>query len=251
MEVTMEAILDKWSVFKFGYHWVGEEEEAAEQVEFLRRLLYLPVGSKVLMPFCGPGWYAHELSMWGFQVVGTEFVSDFLQEAKQRGLRLGLSATFLFAELMALPFRNEQFNGAMIVGNRFGMTGDEKTDLKFLRELSRVMKRKARLVMALPHRDGLLQGFQERDWETMMDGKRILVFRKWDAMAGQMWEEWREINSEGDLRLFLVIYRVYTLTELERLLQSCDFRLTNAFGNFMGGELNQKSRWMVIQALKD
>ncbi|MCS7192308.1 MAG: class I SAM-dependent methyltransferase [Armatimonadetes bacterium] len=247
----MEAVLDKRAVFKFGYYWVGDEEASAEQVEFLRRLLYLPVGSKILMPFCGPGWYAHELSMWGFHVIGTEVSWEFLQEAKQRSLRLGLSATFLSADPLALPFQDEQFNGAMVVGNRFGMTGDEQNDLKFLSELARVMKRKARLVMALPHRDGLLQEFQERDWETMLDGNRILVFRKWDAMTGQMWEEWREIDSEANLRLFLVIYRVYTLTELEHLLQSCNFKLTNAFGNFIGGELSHKSRLMLIQALKD
>ncbi len=246
----MERALDRWSVFKFGYHWVGDEEMAAEQVEFLRRLLYLPVGSKVIMPFCGPGWYAHELSMWGFQVVGTEVVPDFVQEAKQRGFRLGLSAAFMLANPLSLPLQNKRFDGAMLVGNRFGMTGDEKTDSKFLGELSRVMRKGARLVIALPHRDGLLQDFQERDWETMLDGNRILVFRKWDAMAGQMWEEWRESNSEEKSRLFLVTYRVYTLTEFECLLRDCGFGLTNAFGNFMGGELSHKSRWMVVQALR-
>lgn len=247
----METILGKKEVFKFGYHWVAEEEEAAEHVEFLRRLLYLPVGSKVLMPICGPGWYAHELSMWGFQVVGTEVVPNFLQEAKQRGLRLGLSVTFILSDPLVLPMRNEKFDGAMLVGNRFGMTGEEETDLKFLKELARVMKQRARLVMALPHRDGLLQDFQERDWETMMDGNQVLVFRKWDAMTGRMWEEWRKANLSENYQLFLVIYRIYTLTELEKLLKSCGFNLTNAFGNFTGGELNHKSRWMVIQALKE
>jgi len=80
----MQTIVDKKAVFKLGYHWIGDEEEAAEQIEFARRLLFLPVGSKVLMPFCGPGWYAHELSMWGFQVVGTELSLPFLQEARQK-----------------------------------------------------------------------------------------------------------------------------------------------------------------------
>lgn len=247
----MEKVLDREAAFRFGYHWVGDEEEAAEQIEFARRLLYLPVGSKVLMPFCGPGWYAHELAMWGFQVVGTEVVPSFLQEAKNRGQRLGLSTWFLQAEPLSLPFRDGEFDGAMLVGNRFGMTGSEPTDLEFLEELSRVIKPQGRLVMALPHRDGLLNSFQERDWETMMDGSRVLIARKWDAMNGQMWEEWRDTAWGQNSRLFVVIYRVYTLTELGLLLRRSGFTLVNAFGNFRGSELTYKSRWMLVQAVRE
>ncbi|MCS7186272.1 MAG: methyltransferase domain-containing protein [Armatimonadetes bacterium] len=247
----MEAVLDRQEVFKLGYHWVGDEEESAEQIEFVRRLLYLPVGSKVLMPFCGPGWYSHELAMWGFQVVGMEVVHGFLQEAKQRGKRLGLSTSFLQAEPLYLPFRDENFDGAMLIGNRFGMTGDELTDFEFLRELSRVIKPQGRLVAALPHRDGLLNSFQERDWETMVDGNRMLIFRKWDPMTGQMWEEWRDADVRETPRLFVVSYRVYTLTELERILRKVGFTVVNAFGNFMGGDLTYKSRWMVVQSVKE
>jgi len=246
----METVLDRQAVFKLGYHWVGDEEESAEQIEFVRRLLYLPVGSKILMPFCGPGWYAHELSMWGFQVVGTEVVPSFLQEARHRGQRLGLSTFFLQAEPLNLPFRDERFDGAMLVGNRFGMTGDELTDFEFLRELARVIKPQGRLVAVLPHRDGLLNSFQERDWETMVDGSRMLITRKWDAMTGQMWEEWRDAEAEKNSRLFIVIHRVYTMTELGQLLSKSGFSLANAFGNFMGGELTYKSRWMIVQSVK-
>ncbi len=246
----METVLDRKEVFRFGYHWVGDEEEASQEIEFARRLLYLPVGSKILMPFCGPGWYAHELSMWGFRVVGTEVTPSFLQEAKHRGQRLGLLTSFLQAEPLNLPFRNEKFDGAMLVGNRFGMTGDESSDFEFLREVARVLKPQGRLVVALPHRDGLLSSFQERDWETMTDGSRMLILRKWDATVGRMWEEWRDVASEQNTRLFVVIYRVYTLTEFEHLLRQAGFTLVNAFGNFMGGELTHKSRWMVVQSVK-
>jgi len=250
---AMEAIADKKVIFKLGYHWIGDEEEAAEQIEFARRLLFLPVGSKVQMPFCGLGWYAHELSMWGFQVVGTDLFLPFLREAKQRSERLGLSAVFLFAEPLRLPFQNEQFDGAMVVGNRFGMTGDELTDRDFLQELWRVLKPKGRLVMALPHRDGALQQFKERDWETMMDGNRILIERKWMAAIGQMWEEWRSANEKSAPKLgstFVLTYRVYTLTELDALLRRCGFEIVNAFGDFRGSDLTYKSALMLVQSVK-
>jgi len=246
----MEAITDKRFIFKLGYHWIGNEEEAAEQIEFARRLLYLPVGSKVLMPFCGPGWYAHELSMWGFQVVGVDLSLPFLQEAKQRSTQLSLSANFLLAEIFRLPFKKEQFDGAMVLGNRFGMTGDEFSDRDFLSEIWRVLKPKARIVMALPHRDGVLHQFKERDWETMMDGNRILVERKWMAAIGQMWEEWKSTNEKLGSSTFVLTYRVYTLTELDCLLRKCSFEITNAFGSFTGDDLTHKSLWMLVQSVK-
>ncbi|MCX7969881.1 MAG: methyltransferase domain-containing protein, partial [Armatimonadetes bacterium] len=177
-------------------------------------------------------------------------VPSFLQEAKTRGRLLGLSTLFLSADHLSLPFRDEKFDGVMVIGNRFGMTGDERTDFNFLRELARVLKPQGRLVAVLPHRDGFLYQFQERDWETMIDGSQILITRKWDAVTGQMWEEWRNSDVKQNFHLFVVIYRVYTLTELENLLFKAGFNLVNAFGNFMGSELTYKSRWMVVQSVK-
>jgi len=247
----MEVMLDRKAVFRYGYHWVGEEEEAAEQIEFARRLLYLPVGSKVLMPFCGPGWYAHELAMWGFQVVGMEVVAQFLVEARERANRLGLMASFLMADPLHLPFYPHTFDGAMIIGNRFGLTGEEVTDRALLHKMAELLKPKGRLVMLLPHRDGMLHTLKERDWEMLPDNSRILILRQWDAMKGQMWEEWRDVDSRPEPRLFVVIYRVYTATELECLLRECGFRLINVFGNFLGAALTHESRWMLVQAIRD
>ncbi len=244
-------VLGRNEAFAYGYHWVGEEEAAAEQIEFARRLLYLPVGSKVLMPFCGPGWYAHELAMWGFSVVGVERVRPFVVEAQQRSQRMGLTATFFLGDPMRLPLRSHQFDGVMSIGNRFGLTGEEAGDKEFLTELARVLKPQARLVLSLPHRDGLLHRWQERDWETLSDGSRIFVFRQWDPLTGQVWEEWHQTLDTNQSRLFVVIYRVYTATELEQLLRACGFRLTNAFGSFLGSPLSHESRWMLVQAMKE
>lgn len=56
-------ISDRTEILECGCHYLNGEEETAEQIEFTRGLLYLPVGSKVLMPFCDMGWYAHEFSI--------------------------------------------------------------------------------------------------------------------------------------------------------------------------------------------
>ena len=246
---TTEAVLDRTALFRLGYHWVGDEDASAEQIEFARRLLYLPVGTKVLMPFCGPGWYAHELAMWGFQVVGTEETPAFLQEARERAQRLGVTTAFVQVQHLQLPFRSERFDGVMGIGNRCGFSGDEATDKRFLMELARVTKPKARLVFALPHRDGLLHHWQERDWETLLNGHRVLTYRQWDPLKGQMWEEWHFVDRQP--RTFVVTYRVYTATEVEALLRECHFQLTNAFGTFLRGLLLHESVWMLIQCVRE
>ena len=104
--------------------------------------------------------------------------------------------------------------------------------------------------MALPHRDGVLHQFKERDWETMMDGNRILVERKWMAAIGQMWEEWHSVDAKQGNKILVLTYRVYTLTELDGLLRKCGFEITNAFGDFTGGDLTHKSLWMLVQSVK-
>jgi hypothetical protein len=80
------------------------------------------------------------------------------------------------------------------------------------------------------------------------------------AETGQMWEEWRSANEKSAPgtqnsapklgSTFVLTYRVYTLTELDALLQKCGFEIVNAFGNFRGSELTYKSALMLVQSVK-
>jgi D-alanine-D-alanine ligase len=245
----MAEVLDRRAVFAFGYHWVADEEEVAEQIEFARRLLSLPVGSLVLMPFCGAGWHAHELAMWGYQVVGIDPCQKLVEEALERNHKMGISAMFAVAEA-PLPFREASFDAAMILGTRFGLTGSEQDDRRWLAELARVLKPNGRLVLELPHRDGIVRNWQERTWERLHDGAACLIVREWDALMGQMLEEWTVMDADGQTLRFAFTCRIYTPTELAVLLQTHGFEMTNAFGTFLGAELALHHRRMIIQAIR-
>ena len=245
----MREVFDRRSVFACGYHWVADEEEAAEQIEFARRLLYLPVGSLVLMPFCGAGWHAHELAMWGYQVVGTDPCPKLVQEALERNHKMGVSVMFAVAE-MPLPFREASFDAAMILGTRFGLTGSERDDRCWLTELARVLKPNGRLVLELPHRDGVVRHWQERTWERLPDDTTCLIVREWDAMTGRILEEWTVMDANGQTRRFAFTCRIYTPTEFAGLLQSHGFQMTNAFGTFLGADLALHHQRMIIQAIR-
>lgn len=245
----MAEVFDRRAVFAFGYHWVADEEEAAEQIEFARRLLYLPVGSLVLMPFCGAGWHAHELAMWGYQVIGIDPSLTLLREAFERNHKIGVSVMFIAADL-PLPFDDASFDAAMILGTRFGLTGSEQDDRRWLTELARVLKPNGRLVLELPHRDGVVRHWQKRTWERLHDDAACLIVRDWDALTGRMLEEWIVMDANGQTRRFAFTCRIYTLTEFAGLLQPHGFQMTNAFGTFWGADLALHHQRMIVQAIR-
>ncbi|GBC98164.1 Ubiquinone/menaquinone biosynthesis C-methyltransferase UbiE [bacterium HR17] len=246
----MASVSGRHDLFAHGYHWVADESEAAEQIEFARRLLYLPVGASVLMPFCGAGWHAHELAMWGYQVVGVDPCLDLVRVARAHNEKAGVTAYFSVSPITTLPFDDATFDAAMILGNRFGLTGNEREDAQLLAELSRILKPEGRLVAELPHRDGIVRHWQERDWERLTDDAICFITREWDALTGRVLEEWTVHRPDQSPWQFAFTYRVYTPTEFASLLSANGFQLTNAFGTFLGADLRLHHPRMLIQAVR-
>lgn len=119
----------------------GEESASLdkERVELIKKFIK---GKKVLDVGCGIGIYVDFLSSLGFESVGIDFVSEFIEKAKKN-----MRGVFVRAKADKLPFKEREFdtvllfdilehgddlkilNEAKIVGNRFLVIVPRKVDI--------------------------------------------------------------------------------------------------------------------------
>ena len=118
-----------------------------------------------------------------------------------------------------------------------------------LREFLRVLRPGAALVIETMHRDRLMVIFEERGWENLENDAVLLEERRFDHLAGVV--ETDHILAPADRPRRMVTYRlrVYTATELARLLEDVGFAEIDGYGDFDGGKLSRESR-LVMRARK-
>ncbi|MCS7223961.1 MAG: class I SAM-dependent methyltransferase [Armatimonadetes bacterium] len=245
----MEGWGDLERIFRLGYHFKGDARSAAQEVEFARRLLALPTGSRVLMPFCGAGFYAIELALWGYEVVGMDPCPSLVEAATQKAEEEGVSASFLTYPNGPLSLDRASFDGFMVIGNRFGLTGNEDGDERFVGALKDYLKPDSHLVFALPHRDGLVSRWLPKDWEETWDQAIVLIQREWDATTSYSKERWTRIRTDNLREQFRLSFRVYSATEFSSLLSRVGLQVTKVLGGTSGAALSSEHLEMLIQAI--
>ena len=99
-----------------------------------------------------------------------------------------------------------------------GYLGDE-ADTKVLGEIRRVLKPGGKLVLETMHRDRLVEGWQDKDWMLMGEGRLLLAQRTFDPVTGvaQTTQTLIDGRGERDVRTFSV--RTYTATELLKMIE--------------------------------
>jgi ubiquinone/menaquinone biosynthesis C-methylase UbiE len=111
--------------------------------EILKEFEY--VNGVVLDVGCGKGGPAKMLSEKCNYIIGVD-ISNVFDKSK-----ISANLDFLQADALSLPFRDESFDAAV----SFDVIEHVQNDLKFLREIRRVLKRGGKLLLETPNRNRL------------------------------------------------------------------------------------------------
>ncbi len=90
--------------------------------------------------------------------------------------------------------------------------------------------------------------FQERDWHPVADDAVRLEERRIDYVAGEV-ENDLTLLAVGERRSATYRIRIYTATELVKLLAEVGFTDIECFGDFEGAPLSRETR-LVVRARK-
>lgn len=222
------------------------ERDSGEEARLAALLAGVEPPADILDAPTGFGRHARPLAKQGFRVVGIDRSEVQLSEARRIAGKVEWPQ-WVRSDFRELPFEDESFDAVLCLFTSIGYRGEEG-DRKAFGEFLRVLRPSAALVIECLHRDRLMAIFQERSWESLPDDAVLLEERRFNYKHGEIETEHTYL-AVGDRRSVTFRLRVYTATELLKLLAEVGFTDIECFGDFEGAPLSRETR-LVVRARK-
>jgi SAM-dependent methyltransferase len=244
-----EPTFDREATFDEDYLYFYAEiippERTAADVELVWRLLELEPGLELLDLACGHGRIANALAERGMRVTGLDATPYFLELARADAAERGVEVDYVEGDMRSLPWEG-RFDRVLNWFTSFGYFEDEE-NRRVLEEAYRALKPGGLLAVNMPHRDRLLQVYQddivtERDSDLMIDRHRL------DLQTGRLHTE-RTVIRGGERRTFEFFVRLLTAAELRDWLLGAGFSEATAYGDD-GAPISLEHRRMTVVARK-
>jgi SAM-dependent methyltransferase len=218
--------------------------ESEEQALAAVRLAGCEAGADVLDAPCGYGRHSIPLARAGYQVVGADRSEGLLAEARRRAGEAHWPK-WVGADHRELPFGDGSFDAVLNLFSSLGYRGEDG-DRQTLAQFFRVLRSGGSLVVETMHRDRLMKIFQPRVWDPLPDGGLVVEERAFDHVTGEAETTHTLIGADGGRESFEYRMRLYTATELARLVDEAGFAEVECFGGFDREPLSHDTRLVVL-----
>jgi ubiquinone/menaquinone biosynthesis C-methylase UbiE len=222
------------------------DKDVSEDALAAAALAGVEAPAEILDAPAGFGRHSIPLAKAGFRVTGIDRSPVQLEEARRRAGDAEWPK-LVEADFRELPFEEESFDAVLNLFSSIGYRGEEG-DRQMLGEFLRVLRPGAALIVETMHRDRLMHVYQPRGWDPLPDEALVAEERRFDFTAGVI-ETDHILIKDGKRRQFTYTLRVYTATELVRMLEGVGFDDIEAFGGVDGSELTRESR-LAVRARK-
>lgn len=245
-----------WYVNFFGedylniYRHTLTAERSEKEVAFAERQLELEVGSRVLDLCCGPGRHSVLLARRGYKVTGLDLSESYLDLARRAASDAEVALEAVSADMREIPFNNH-FDAVINMYSSFGYLESEADDLKVLESIARSLKPHGRLLLDMLNREWAVANYIQNDWHSEPDGTLYVERRALDLASSRMRVRFVIVGPNGDRHDSIGHdIRLYTFTEMIRLLERVGFGGIEVFGGFDGEPYGIETRRMILCARK-
>ncbi|MHC4931223.1 MAG: class I SAM-dependent methyltransferase [Planctomycetota bacterium] len=234
--------LDFWDTMRPFMFEASRWESAADQVDAVVELLGIEEGARVLDLCSGPGRHSVELARRGFRVTAVDLNPAYLKELQSRS-----DAIETVESDMREFKRDNEFDIALNLFTSFGYFEDPADDLRVLENLQASLKAGGKLILDLNGKESLARKYQPRHWEQYEDGSILLIETKihdgWSG-ASMTWTLIRGAERKG----FTLYTRLYSGTEMIRIMQKAGFTEVKLHGWFDGSPYDHEAKRLVAVA---
>ncbi len=222
-------------------------ENTLVEIDRILELVPIKPEHKILDLCCGVGRHSHELARRGFDVVGVDRKEKYLEDARSIARDEGLNIEFI-REDMRKFCRPDNFDVVLNMYTSFGYFEDEAEDVQVVQNISRSLREGGCFFMESMSKEVLAHIFSERSW-VEVEGKFMLEERKIEDNWGRIRSRW--IIFDGDKRMeHELTIRLYSATEMRKLLLRNGFKTVDFFGNLKGDPYDHTAQRLIVLAKK-
>lgn len=228
---------------------IADARSTEKEVEFIENVAAKTRGL-ILDLCCGTGRHSILLHKRGWDIVGLDISPNLLKIAKERMAEKHTRFPLARAEMRHLPFQTETFGLVINMFTSFGYLPSEKEDVQSLREVARTLKRDGLFLLDVVNREHLRSIFKEKDWGEF-PSFYMLEKRTLDAEGSRLSSQWILVDRKrGKTRIFDHNLRLYTLPQLQTMLEKADLTVEGVCGDYEGQDFHQDSPRLIILARK-
>ena len=226
----------------------GAWERAAAQCDALIDLLDLSPPAQILDLACGPGRFALPLAERGFNVIGLDYSSVYVDQGRAYAEDRNLDVRFIQGDMRQIPF-DSQFDAVINTCSSFGYFDSDADHLQVLKQVHKALKPGGCCLLEMSNREFIIRNFQPRHWEDR-DRFVLLERRELDLYRGRVKAYWRKVYPDGEHQEYTHCLRLFTLSELCQLSQQAGLAVLGAYGGFDGTPYGIDSARLVFLAQK-
>jgi SAM-dependent methyltransferase len=219
---------------------IAETEELLEvyrkEADFLKEVLSLSAGQRVLDLGCGTGEHCLALAQQGINATGIDIAPVLIDYAQKQVTKSGVSAEFLCADMRT--FRPQvRFDAVFTSSGTFGF--DDASNRAVLQTISTVLAYEGKFLIG-PGNPQLLEqeSFRRKDWFFVEDGC-LLREINWNRSTSSIHETPLFIDATGTIIEFDnegeskgEYGKVYSLAQLKEMIEAAGLFFKAAYGSF-------------------
>ncbi len=229
-----------------------QQDRTDIEAQFAIHALNIQPQHQVLDLCCGQGRHSIALAKTGLEVTGVDLSAEMLEIAQTQADDAGVDVILKQADMRRLPkeFEN-RFDAIINMFSSFGYLESEADDQQVLNQAAKSLKPGGKLMMDLLNREWVIINNEEYDWHQHEDGRIVLERRELDLVASVNHLTYTEILPDGTRHIMSDLYmRLYSLTEMIKMLDRAGLSLQQVYGGFQGEPYNVHTRRMIIVAAK-
>jgi SAM-dependent methyltransferase len=223
---------------------VMSPEQTRAEVEFLERVLRIPLGAQLLDVPCGNGRHALEFATRGYLMTGVDLSEEFIAEVRDKS---SAPARWVCGDMCELPWISE-FDGAYCFGNSFGYL-DRPNVCKFLSRIARALKPNARFAVETGMAaESILPGLLKTRWFKAGD-IFMLSENQYHPAEGRLDIDYTFIQG-GAVETRPTCSYVFTVAEMCRMHEEAGLEPVDLLGSTGGEPFQLGSQRLILVSQK-
>lgn len=251
-QVDSGKMREGWSLHIKDQSWV---EDTENQVDFIIKALGLSGGERILDMACGFGRHSLSLARRGFSVLGVDITKAYIDDAKNEAEKsLINNVKFLLSDIRDLTFQNEFDVVLNLADGAIGYFESDKENLIIFDKIAQALKPGGKHFMDVCNAEHAEQFFPKRHWQIGSKilalpefdwdkEKRRMIYGGWEIPFGEVAQRPVPIGKGGGARL-------YSLKELNVILQERQMNIVQTFSNYYGKAATPKELQLMVYSQK-